>query len=93
MSLGLRASSDEASTSAVKPEIQEDEDGGVDEDEDDNMDAPGSGDESEYAESRRDVTTRKRARKAKGVGQIDEGDESVRFFFSLPAHVSSVINA
>lgn len=75
MSLGLRASSDEASASAVKSEPRDDEEDDFGRD----MEGAGSDDESEYAESRRDTAgaTRKRARKLKASSVIDEGEESV----------------
>lgn len=88
MSLGLRASSDEASPSAVKSEPREEEDEEFDGD--DNMETAGSGDDSEYVGSRRDIATKKRPRKAKGVNQIDEGDESVRLLY--PCHFSMYSN-
>jgi len=78
MSLGLRASSDEASPSAVKSDSREGDDQEDDFGGDDNMEVAGSDDESEYVESRRDMTAaRKRPRKLRDAAQVDEGEESV----------------
>lgn len=77
-SLGLRASSEEAPGLSAGQELTEEEDEkadafGVD------MDVTGSGDDSEYLEGLRSLAgaVRKRPRKLKAAGQVDDGEESV----------------
>jgi len=74
-SLGMRASSEEASVAPVKQEAHGEEDTF-----EGDMEVVGSEDDSEYLEGHRSLAgaVRKRPRKLKTAGIVDDGEESVR---------------